>query len=342
MKKTSALALLTIVTLTLQAQNISYPIENLAGVGNQFHIEKITYEAANMPLLNEIDAEGWDFSSIDNLEQSITRVQSKNDFPELAELPEATLVMERDANKICLLPENNYLKMLGILANVEGTNIPMLFPEPQDMLHFPLAVGEGGADVFSFPIAGKPSDFGLSIPLADSVKFVVDIISTTDVAAIGSLSTYQYTHDAFKVLITSILSVDVWAKTSFTGWFLYEEDAVTDSVKMLQYYTPQYGIPVCEITMNWNNEIKSFQMIDKNPENIYSFQDQMQLYPNPAKSGTTIKLSQQATDVRIFDAIGKLLRHYPKTKTIDTQGLRPGIYIISQETIPQNQKLIIQ
>lgn len=342
MKKLIAIAILYGLMVSAQAQNINYTIENIAHAGEEFHVETKTYDEATMTQLNNIDAEAWDFSTINTLEKSMVQVLSKNDFQELAELPEGTLVMVRDQYKICMLPEDNYLKMLGILADIEGTNVPMLFPEPQKMLHFPLTVGEGDESSFSFPISGKPSDFGLNIPLTDSVKFMISISSSTYVESIGTLATYQYSYEAFKVLNTNILSADIWAKTAFTGWFLYEENAIADSMKMLQYFMPQYGIPVCEITMNWNNEIKTFQIIDETPGNIGAQEEQLFAYPNPATIDDILYLSHELTDVNVFDASGQQVLHFERTKTINTNNFHPGLYIISAENHSQNIKILIR
>lgn len=335
--------ILTYLAIALPAQEINYTIDNLANAGDVFHVEKISYETDEMPNIETIDSEGWDFSSINTLNKEMVSVLSKNDFEELVDLPEGTIVMEQDENRLCLLPENNYLKLLGILANVEGTNIPMLFPEPINMLHFPLTVGEADQNSFSFPIAGKPSDFGLSIPLHDSIKILVHITSSTQVQNKGNLITHQYNYDAFKIQNTTILAADIYAKPIFGGWYLYEENAVTDSTKILQYYTPQYGIPVCEITMNWNNEIKSFQIIDENFENIVaSHQLKPSLYPNPVRRGETIFIEKELSNIIIYNTQGQVIQQIKRAQQLNTTGLQPGLYFINSTDYKKGIKVIVK
>jgi hypothetical protein len=230
----------------------------------------------------------------------------------------------------CMLLEDNLLQMLGILVEVEGQQLPLMFPEPISMLYFPLTVGAGGETSIEFPIAGTPEEFNLDIPLHDSVKFMVEISASTTVESTGTLQTYNYSYSSFKVSNTNIMSVDVYAKAAYVGWYLLEENAIADSTKSLQYFTPDYGIPVCRVTTSWQDKLTGFKIIDESGTSIEEMANtnNPSLYPNPAKAGQQIKLDRTYKQISIYTMNGQNITQIMNSNTIQTDNLKPGVYII--------------
>jgi hypothetical protein len=81
-----------------------------------------------------------------------------------------------------------------------------------------------------------------------------------------------------------------------------------------------------------------------NPENFYN--DQVLLYPNPAKDYITVELKQEGANldgVKILDLLGKeLISSDPagsNYQRIDVSGLNPGVYLMQVETGSKNRIL---
>ncbi|MFO7862625.1 MAG: T9SS type A sorting domain-containing protein [Salinivirgaceae bacterium] len=323
-------AIAFLMTGALYAQEISYPAANFANIGDEFPVEYINYDSAEQVAVTELSPDLWDFSAISPTQKDTTRVKSKNDFDALSELPEETLVMKEGDYYSCMLLEGNLLQMLGILAEVEGQQLPLMFPEPIPMLNFPLTVGAGGETSMEFPITGTPEEFNMNIPMHDSVKFIIEVNASTTVESTGTLQTYNYSYPSFKISNTNIMSVDVYAKAAYVGWYLLEENAMADSTKSLQFFTPDYGIPVCRATLSWQEKLISYKIIDESGTSIEEIANigEPIIYPNPAKAGQSIKLDKIYEQISIYTINGQKITQVMNSNTVRTDDLKPGIYII--------------
>jgi hypothetical protein len=336
------LHLITIISI-VNAQKVTYTSSDLATVGESFPILKTQYNSANMLSLSEIDPNGWNFSSLVAETQDEISILSKDDFPELAALPEGTMVMEQDDQSyICMYLNGDILEMLGLLVDLNGTLTPMIFPEPQNMLHLPLTIGEGGSSDITFPIQGTPQEFGFDIPFHDSVRFDISVIATSTVEDTGTVQTFQYAKPAFKVVNSTIFNVDIWALPSIGSWYLLQENVVSDSTKLLQYYNPEYGIPMVEVGLSWTDSVLSYKMVDDNTQSIVNKLTDINIYPNPVKPNNKLHFNQNLTNIALYDITGRLILVKKGTyKNILIPNISDGYYILKSENPLITKRIII-
>lgn len=337
------LALTFTLVLSSQAQKVTYIAGDLGQIGDIFHTTKLQYDSANFLSIDDVDAEMWNFSSIEPEVKDTVAILSKDDFPELDSLPENTRVMEDEDNSwLCLQLEDNVLQMLGMLITVEDQRIPYIFDEPQPMLVFPLTIGAGGEETMNYSIYGTPEEFGLDTIPSDSMRFNINMTATNMVEDTGIVVTQQYSYSVFKVKSTNIFSVDVWIK-SFGIWIPAMEDVVSDSTIKYQYFTPEYGIPVVEVNTTWNDKIMSFQMIDEDPNGLFVRQkNDLQIFPVPTQAGSQLHFSQTLSQISIYDMSGrKVFQNMGSTQHINLPEVKDGYYIIKAKEFPQGKKIVI-
>ncbi|PLX18560.1 MAG: hypothetical protein C0599_12045 [Salinivirgaceae bacterium] len=334
MKKLILLLSTILLIINVNAQKITFTANDLAITGDSFSMLKIQYDSTNMLSINDVDPFAWDFSNIIANTEDIVNILSKDDFPELASLPDGTMVMEQDEQSyICLNLNGDLLQMLGLLVNLNGTWTPLIFPEPQNVLHMPLTIGEGGSSEITFPITGTPEDFGFEIPFHDSVRFDINVLATTMVEDTGTIQTFQYSKSAFKVANTTIFSVDIWALPSFGSWYLFQENIVADSTKLLQFYNPEYGIPMVEVGLTWNDSILSYKMMDEDAQSIVGTKSgDINVYPNPIAARKNLYFTQKLKNISLYDITGRLIiQHEGIYKQIEIPNLPDGYYILKAE-----------
>ncbi len=340
------LSLLSItLSITSFSQELTYSSGDLGAVGDIFHTRELQLDSAEWIPADSIDPQMWNFSSLEPDQSGTVEILSKNEFPELDTLPESTMVMKNQDNSYtCLNLENNILYLLGMLIDMDGTMFPVLLDPAPEYLHFPLTIGEGGSENISHEIEGTPEDFNLTIPYHDSVRFDIQITAATMVEDTGIVATWQYSYPAYKVSNSTIFEVDLYGKPAIGSWYLMQEDVVADSTKGLQFYTPEYGIPVVEVQMNFSNEIQSMRMIDENPQNIISPDAHtLTVYPNPAQAGSMLHFNQTLTHVRLFDINGRLiLRKQSPVNKLKLPNLPSGMYILKGKNLQEVKKVIIQ
>jgi hypothetical protein len=170
----------------------------------------------------------------------------------------------------------------------------------------------------------------MNIPMHDSVKFIIEVNASTTVESTGTLQTYNYSYPSFKISNTNIMSVDVYAKAAYVGWYLLEENAMADSTKSLQFFTPDYGIPVCRATLSWQEKLISYKIIDESGTSIEEIANIREpiIYPNPAKAGQSIKLDKIYEQISIYTINGQKITQVMNSNTVRTDDLKAGIYII--------------
>lgn len=344
MKKLLLILFTIAITQLSPAQKITYNSSDLAIVGDSYDILKIQYDSTNLQSINDVDPNLWNFSSIIPETEDAVTILSKDEFPQLADLPEGTMVMQRDDESyLCMFLDGNMLKMLGMLIDLNGNLTPMIFPEPQNMLNFPLTIGDNGSSSITFPIQGTPQEFGLEIPFHDSVRFDVSVIATSTVEDTGIVNTSKYNKQAFKISNTTIFKVDAWAHPTFGGWYLFQENIVADSTKMYQYYSPDYGIPMVELNLTWNDSILSYKMIDDEMQNITSIKNtEVIIYPNPAKTNGNIHFSEKITNISLFDITGKtIIRKKGIFNKFRLPDIPKGYYILKTEKPHLTKRLVV-
>ncbi|TVQ12377.1 MAG: T9SS C-terminal target domain-containing protein [Bacteroidetes bacterium] len=84
----------------------------------------------------------------------------------------------------------------------------------------------------------------------------------------------------------------------------------------------------------------------KDPTSVGSVeQDKLILYPNPAEAGSKLHLSKEALQVDIYDLTGKSIVSGHNTSTIDTYGMKQGIYmvrIVTHSGLIETHKLVVK
>lgn len=345
MKQLIVLPIALIITLQGISQKVTYTADDLGETGDIYYTTEIEMDSTEWIPADSIDPQLWNFSSIETDHYDSVEIMSKNAFSELDSLPESTQVIQnQDESYTILNLEGDTLFMLGMLIDFGQEILPVLLDPAPPLFSLPLTIGDGGYDSLAHSIAGTPEEFGLSIPFHDSIRFDMIIKATTLVEDTGTVVTWQYSYPAFKVSNTTILEVDLWAKPSIGDWYLFQDNVEVDSAKGLQFFTPEYGIPVVEVQMNWNNEINSMRMIDEAPQNIVpKSMKQFTMYPNPVQSGMWINFNKLVPDVRIYDITGRLLlQHNKPTQKINLPDMPEGIYLLRSKSLKKTERLIVK
>ncbi len=74
-------------------------------------------------------------------------------------------------------------------------------------------------------------------------------------------------------------------------------------------------------------------------------QDEFNVYPNPARQGEVVMLSTQAKQVEVFDMTGKLIQSFANTTSVQTEGMKRGVYFMriqSEKGHIQTSKLLVK
>jgi hypothetical protein len=337
--------LISFFALTLHAQ-INYTASDLASVGDSVPILKMSFY--DHPIhIDDIDENGWDFSAIIPETNDTAIIFSSDDLTGTDNFPEGTMFLQED-DEVFLGTKlyGDTLKMVGFLVDMGGDQLlPIVFEEPIITLVFPLSVGFVYEATESLEIAGTPEDFNMDTLQVDSIKFVVEMTGSMNVESTGTLSTFRYDLEAFKIIETNILAMDLYVKVPYVGWFLVEDNLVSDSTKSFRFFNPNYGIPLCEVNMNWNDTVMSFKMVDDYSEFIGNLAtNSVAVYPNPV-TDNIIAFSETVSCIMIYNLQGqKVLHHENETKGIDLSALPHGIYMVTYKTQTsafESQKIII-
>lgn len=281
----------------------------------------------------------WDFSNLPGTSSGMFEVLSSADFSAFPNIPAQSVILP-DISGAYLVVKNELsaLYMSGFITKINGKTVDLLFDAPVKMFDFPLTPEEAYSHEVKFMRYGKATDFGVSIPNLDSmmldVHYEVDITIGND----GNLVTPAGNYAAIRVLNHSIMNVDVWVKMQ-DGWTFFEDNMVSDSTKRVQFYTPEYGMPVYQIEMSWGGLIKSYEYMTESGTGLAgATMADFSCYPNPVLSSGVIGFTKTVGSVSIFDMRGSLvfstdLNHATK---LNLPRLAAGLYLIcadNQEAI---------
>jgi hypothetical protein len=177
---------------------------------------------------------------------------------------------------------------------------------------------------------------------------------------------YQGTQFATPLNVSAMefLHVDMWtANATAVNVFLIStgpvEKAYTLPITPGQWIS--YDIPLTTFTnVNLADVIQfKFDGGDGSPtvylDNLYLYKiptstslpgvNILHFYPNPVRSGLSVKLGVEASQIDLFDITGKLIRSEMNTSSFKTDGIEPGIYLLrmhSRGGIIQTSKLMVQ
>lgn len=275
----------------------------------------------------------WNFSTLIASESDMFEVLSNDAFEEFPEIPEnSVLIPNVDGTYRIVTNENEAFLLIGLLVKIDGTFSTLIFNEPVTLFYYPISTGGGIDNSIKFEKYGIPSDFGINQPMLDSMMFDVHFDCETEVGEVGMLETEFTNYESIKVLQSEIIKINVWVKPISSTWFLYEENMVVDSTKDILYYTPEYGIPVCKVSMNWQSEIKSFEYICEHENGTNHILETIaSCYPNPVKSGGQLFFTSPVDYIYIYDIVGRQVfsSNNLRQQSICLPDLEVGQYFVS-------------
>jgi hypothetical protein len=326
---------LSAVTVTVFSQKLTYTKDDFGNIGDEYWSLKQVYDTNSMPILDDIDATGWDFSSIIPQDTSHVNIISPDDIGDFPDIPDGTMALKTDSSNFSFVKfYADTLMIIGIYYKTADTAFVFMLPEPLPMIKFPLIVGENMQKTSSFSIYGTSDEFGIELQGVDSLRFDVNITYSSNVEAIGNLKTFKNTYETFKVIATNVFNTDGYIKVPYVGWVLYKEDILKSSGKSFQYFTPEYGLPVCSVNLTSDNKISQYEIINNNTSNVYfSYKRNFTFYPNPIHKGGIIYFIDYINEVSIYNLQGFLIKAQKNISSIRLDNLSKGIYIISGVSI---------
>ncbi len=225
-------------------------------------------------------------------------------------------------------------RMMGMYGTfLDSIEMPIIYNPPLVLVEFPVQYqnhkDSDASFTFKMPIIG--------IPGIDSAKLKMDIITSTDVDAWGTITTPLGTFDALRMYTVREDHDSTWYKAG-GFWTLWTSDK--DVSHSYDWWTDNNaaGYPLVEFDyFAANDSVADVTFLNSTPTQSldkHEFSSLISVYPNP--SDTYINFDYQGeSDVvlEIFDLRGKLLCRetiIAKDVTkISTEKYTPGIYFFN-------------
>ena len=277
----------------------------------------------------------WDFSDLVADEITTTQTLNPDWTPYSAFFPSSNLALYLHEDSVYIYMQNStaFLLMLGMFGTfLDSIEMPVIYTPPLVLAEFPVQYqnhkDSDASFTFFMPISG--------IPGVDSAKLKMDVLSTTDVDAWGTITTPLGTFDALRMYTVEESTDSIWYK--FNG-----------------FWTPSPSPPDKEITYTyswWSNDNAiGFQLLEfdyfsasdsvaavtfLNATPTQSITDRqtsslISVYPNPADTYINFDYDGESdSEIEIFNNIGKLLLRKPiiakEITRISVEQYPSGIY----------------
>ena len=309
-----------------------YTADDFITNGSMFIYQNSEFVAQPQPLSN-FTTDNWNFQFPSDYENDTTFAKSAAELNIETEFPDADLCLEQAGSYAVLKLNDNKLWILGIIASVNNFTLPVVLPEPIDIMHFPLQVGNSIERESSMPITLTPAQLGitaedLGIPVEpDSIRisFQININSTIQANNIFNNRDAAFMESNTQTIAyaVEVLYWNIWWPISSVGG--------EQTTKATNYWMPGYGLPICTIALNPDDMVIGFKIAPNFTTSITNFvQNMLTIYPNPTHGIIKIE-NDNSNHIDLFDLLGQHLLTTPKSSTeIDIRHFPAGTYILKQ------------
>ncbi len=279
----------------------------------------------------------WDYLFPESFVYDTTFAKSVSEIGLEDSFPQADVCIQ-DSNMYLILNHNdNKLWLLGLAATINENQIPVILPDPIDVMHFPLTVGSDISRERTVPATFTPEQLGVSagdlgIPVEpDSIRITFEITLSSQIVGYGIFNGINGAY-----LEDNSQTVGYTVKVLYWGiWWPVNSLANSRTIHTLNYWMPGYGLPVCILNLNADDQVVEFRV---QPPMVVSVQSPslfgFAVYPNPARDFVVVE--QVDTNlIQITDLNGKIvLKKVDCTShtKIDISNLHSGLYILSTGT----------
>jgi hypothetical protein len=332
--KTKHLPLFFLLTGSLSgfAQN-PYTAADFITSGNFLTYQKTNYITEPQPITN-FTTNNWDYMYPESFEYDTTFAKSISEIGLEDSFPEADLCIQESDVYMILKHNNNKLWLLGLAATVNENFIPVVLPDPIDVMHFPITVGTNISRQQSVPATFTPAQLGLSaadlgVPVEpDSIRITFQITIASNISAYGIFG-----GQAGAYLENNTQTVGYTVKVLYWGiWWPVNSLANSRTVRTMNYWMPGFGLPVCKVNLNAENEVIEFRI---EPQMIVSLpvakNTNSLVYPNPAEHFIMVENSDNKS-LQIVTITGKIVLEsiiHSSFAQINISHLPTGVYFLN-------------
>lgn len=337
----TTLSSLIFCTVFVNGQQSQYSGSDFIKSGDYFIYQASSFIESPVPV-NELTSDGWNYIYPTEYTIDTTFARTLAEFGLENLFPTADLALSIFGHNSVLKLNDNKLWVLGFIVNIEITDtaIPIVLPQPVDIMHFPLTVGSSISRSQSLPLTFTPEQMGitaadLGIPVTpDSIRINLNIEISS---SIDDYKVFGKIKGAY--LENSSTTVGYTVQALFWGmWVTLPALADSRSMELKNYWMPGFGLPICSLTLAPESNVLEFKI---HPESIVGVklkeERQTLIYPNPANDHINI-IKKPAEDILIVDQCGRTVEYFSsrhEINHIDISHLRSGIYhvIINNNSI---------
>jgi len=307
--KTFTFLAVFIFAFSLNAQ-ISLNSDDIIGSGKVIELATdYTPDASVTPGLAGAN-QTWDFSalSVDDLETLLT--MNPDWTPYSFFFPNANLVMYSTEDSVYMYMQNSTaaLSMLGMYGTfLDSIEMPIIYTPPLILAEFPVQYqNHKDSDAsFSFfmPISGIPS--------VDSAKFKMDVITTTDIDAWGTITIPLGSFEALRFYTVEESTDSIWFKMGgFWTFYMMEKD-ISNTYSWWSNDNATGYILVEFDYFAANDSVGEVTFLNSSPTNSIASKQTSSLisiYPNPSDNYINFDYDGGSdAKIEIFDITGKFL-----------------------------------
>jgi len=281
--------------------------------------------------------DGWNYNYPETYTVDTTYALSIGELGLESTFPNADLCLKEPDYYIVLQHNDSKLWLLGLVASISGNTIPVPFQQPMDIMHFPLSVGTNITQQQSIPLTFTPEQLGLTaadlgIPEEpDSIRITISIkveSSIADYNMFGKFNEAYLENSKYTIGYTVKVLYVIFGQEM---WIDINSLANSRTFVLKSYWMPGYGLPVCKVGLNDENQVVYFKI---QPDVIVGIEHaankQIKCYPIPFSNTLYIE-SFTPQNIQLYDYTGRLVANYPSKcgiTEISTEHLQTGFYFI--------------
>lgn len=307
--KTFTFLAIFIFAFSLNAQ-ISLNSDDIIGSGKVIELATdYTPDASVTPGLAGAN-QTWDFSglSVDDLEKLLT--MNPDWTPYSFFFPNANLVMYSPEDSVYMYLQNSTtaLSMLGMYGTfLDSIEMPVIYTPPLILAEFPVQYqNHKDSDAsFSFfmPISGVPG--------VDSAKFKMDVMTTTDIDAWGTITIPLGSFEALRFYTVEESTDSIWFKMGGFWTFYMEEKDISNTYSWWSNDNATGYILVEFDYFAANDSVGEVTFLNSSPaQSIANRQTSslISIYPNPSDNYINFDYEGESdAQLELFNNVGKLL-----------------------------------
>lgn len=233
-----------------------------------------------------------------------------------------------------------------------GLNVNLFYQPGFREYYAPVAYEDSLSQSFDLftgiPLSLVPDSILSGLPLIpDSMRarIITQVVDKVD--AWGTLNINNGEAEALRVMREQRVAIRVEAKISILPWtdvtdllvdfldFLPFDINLNDTLVSYQYLAPGYTLPLAEVTIDSAGVVNSVTYQQPLVSSVREIADlaALDVYPNPASDLVTVTLNKEATQMRIYDLSGVLVKSFDvmseQKMDISTHDLPPGIFLVT-------------